>query len=218
MGWWWSPRATSEDAPLTPPTESNSANNSLSLSNSSGHEYGAVPKIQPSKVLPRDEVSEQELTAWLNQLESQFDEESASSKTLSKPRPRKPDDISPDSLYPTEISCRTALDYALFCQSFGGQFVNVYRYGTFRSCSNHWQDFWLCMRTRRWDQKVRESAIADHYRKKVIKYKQGPSSEDVWEMRTEPVKDAFQGDLEALEREVAEWRRQNPGAKEPWEQ
>ena len=74
------------------------------------------------------------------------------------------------------------------------------------------------MRTRQWEKGDREKAIADHYRKKAIKYKQGPSSEDVWEMRTEPVKDAFQGDLEALEREVAEWRKQNPGVKEPWEQ
>ncbi len=73
------------------------------------------------------------------------------------------------------------------------------------------------MRTRQWQKEDRERAIADHYRKKAVKYKQGPSSEDVWEMRTEPVKDAFQGDLEALEREVAEWRRQNPGSKEPWE-
>ena len=74
------------------------------------------------------------------------------------------------------------------------------------------------MRTKKWEKEERERTIADHYRRKAIKYKQGPSSEDVWEMRTEPVKDAFQGDLEALEREVAEWRRQNPGAKEPWEQ
>ena len=40
-----------------------------------------------------------------------------------------PADISPDALYPAEMSCRSALDYAMFCQSFGGQFVNVYRYG-----------------------------------------------------------------------------------------
>jgi Protein of unknown function (DUF3128) len=155
------------------------------------------------------------LAAWLRELESEFKPNSAL-KTITKSNPRDPDDSSSDSFYPTAISCRSAFDYAFFCQSFGGQFVNVYRYGTFRSCSNHWQDFWLCMRTRQWDKAEREKAIADHYRKKVIKYKQGPSSEDVWEMRTEPVKDAFQGDLEALERQMEEWRRENPGVKEPW--
>jgi len=52
--------------------------------------------------------------------------------------------------------------------------------------------------------------IADHYRKKAVKYKMGPSSEDVWEPRTEPAMDAFQGDFEALEKEmkIAEQREE----------
>ena len=73
------------------------------------------------------------------------------------------------------------------------------------------------MRTRNWDQKDRKKAIQDHYRKKAVKYKTGPSSEDVWEVRMEPVKDAFQGNLEELERQVEEWKKANPGVKEPWE-
>lgn len=67
------------------------------------------------------------------------------------------------------------------------------------------------MRTRQWEKKKRERAIADHYRKKAIKYKQGPSSEDVWEMRTEPIQNAFKGNLEEVERVVAEWKKENPG-------
>jgi len=50
--------------------------------------------------------------------------------------------------------------------------------------------------------------IADHHRKKAVKYKTGPSSEDVWELRTEPATDAFQGDFKALEKEMkiaAQW-------------
>ena len=73
------------------------------------------------------------------------------------------------------------------------------------------------MRTRNWDQKDRKKAIQDHYRKKAVKYKTGPSSEDVWEVRMEPVKDAFQGNLEELERQVEVWKKANPGVKEPWE-
>ena len=46
--------------------------------------------------------------------------------------------------------------------------------------------------------------IQEHYRQRAVKYKVGPSSEDVWEVRTEPVQGAFQGDLEALEKEEAE--------------
>lgn len=128
-----------------------------------------------------------------------------------------PADISPDALYPSEMSCRSALDYAMFCQSFGGQFVNVYRFGEFRSCKNHWSDFWLCMRTRSWDEQERATAIQDHFRKKAVKWKTGPSSEDVWDVRTEPVKGAFQESLEDLEAKIAEWKKANPGVPDPWD-
>ncbi len=215
MGWWWN-TGTSKEVPSTPAVLSTVVDDDRRPSPPPA-QLESIQSPQPSKVLTRDEESEKELADWLRKLDSES-KQHTSSKQSSNPKSRNSGDISPDSLYPREISCRSTFDYAFFCQSFGGQFVNVYRYGTFRSCSNHWQDFWLCMRTRQWEKEDRERAIADHYRKKSIKYKQGPSSEDVWEMRTEPVKDAFQGDLEALEREVAEWRKQNPGTKEPWEQ
>lgn len=126
-------------------------------------------------------------------------------------------DISPEALYPAEMSCRSALDYAMFCQSFGGQFVNVYRYGEFRSCNNHWADFWLCMRTRNWDEQDRAQAIQNHNRQKAVRYKTGRSSEDIWEVRTEPVKDAFQDSLEDLEAKITEWKQANPGVADPWD-
>ena len=56
------------------------------------------------------------------------------------------------------------------------------------------------MKTRTYEDKDRKNAIRDHYRKKAIKYKTGPSSEDVWDLRMEPVKDAFNGDFVAYER------------------
>lgn len=80
--------------------------------------------------------------------------------------------------------------------------MNVYRYGELRSCSEHWDNFWLCMRTRSWSDDLRKKAIRAHNRKKAIKYKTGPSSEDVWDVRLERVRDAFQGDFAALEREI----------------
>jgi hypothetical protein len=110
--------------------------------------------------------------------------------------------ISPESLYQDTMSCRNAFDYAFFCQSFGGQFVNVYRYGELRSCSDHWDNLWLCMKTRTWPEDLRKRAIRDHNRKKSIKYKTGPSSEDVWDVRLEPATESFKGDFAALEREM----------------
>jgi hypothetical protein len=103
------------------------------------------------------------------------------------------------------MSCRDAFDYAWFCQSPGGQWVNVYRYGEMRSCSQHWSDFWFCMRTKSYSPAEREEMIAQRNREKHAEKYEGRdkrSSEDVWEMRMQPVKGAFQGDFEALEREM----------------
>lgn len=36
--------------------------------------------------------------------------------------------------------------------------------------------------------------IQEHYRQRDAKYKLGPSSEDVWQVRTEPVEGAFERD------------------------
>lgn len=49
---------------------------------------------------------------------------------------------------------------------------------------------------------MRRKTIRDHNRKKAIKYKTGPSSEDVWDVRLDPAEKAFQGDFAALEREI----------------
>ncbi|OAP65731.1 hypothetical protein AYL99_01703 [Fonsecaea erecta] len=207
MSWWWKQKPASSsdggrgDAASVPQTQD---------------DVVTIPPVavpEPVKrTLTRDEQSEQELMEFLKELQTQADLEQAQ-RTNSKP-PTAPSsqqaslatDISPDSLYPAEISCRSAFDYAMFCQSFGGQFVNVYRYGSFRSCSNHWDDFWLCMKTRNWKKEDRETAIREHYRKKAVKWKTGPSSEDIWEVRREPVKDPFSGNLAELEAQMAEYK------------
>ena len=222
MGWWWTTGAPKQPAvatqiDLTDHSLPDQPAQSTSPIESFPESSFAEP---PKRALTREEQSNEELASWLQEIQSELEDNrySKPTKVLSahSPAPDVPDDISPDSLYPTEISCRSAFDYAFFCQSFGGQFVNVYRYGGFRSCSNHWQDFWLCMRTRKWVDKDRHKAIQDHYRKKAIKYKTGPSSDDVWRVRTEPVRDAFQGNLEELERQIEQWKKENPGITGPW--
>lgn len=214
MGWWWgSPQSTNTDSqavnnPNVPQLPKNGEDN-LPVTSSKAQD------------LSREEKANLEWAELLKELQEQASTEkderlkSTQSGTFLQSNPVV-NDISPDSLYPTELSCRSAFDYAMFCQSLGGQFVNVYRFGSYRSCSNHWEDFWLCMRTRNWDKKDREQAVRDHYRKKAVKYKTGPSSEDVWTVRTEPVKDAFQENLEVLESRIAEWKKANPHVPDPW--
>lgn len=175
------------------------------------------PSTQNAQPNPQNETlsrDEHELQQFLAAFEKSSNEADAKSRTSgsapglgssqSTPPGSTPSSIAPDSLYPDTMSCRSAFDYAFFCQSFGGQFVNVYRYGELRSCSEHWENFWLCMRTRSYGDQERARIMHDHYRKKAIKYKTGPSSEDVWDIRVAPVKQAFQGDFAALEKEMKE--------------
>ncbi|KAF2229907.1 hypothetical protein EV356DRAFT_509980 [Viridothelium virens] len=89
-----------------------------------------------------------------------------------------------DSQYPTTMSCRAAFDTAYWCQSPGGQFLSLYRYGHWRSCSQQWSDFWFCMRTRGLPAAQRAEVVRERYREKEARWRMGPNSEDVWEART----------------------------------
>ncbi|CAG8402750.1 unnamed protein product [Penicillium salamii] len=191
MGWLWgsSPKDTTKDTPQptpTPPTISEAPQQNV-----------------PPKTLTPDEQADLEFSQILADLRSE--DASLSKQTLtpegnvvSAPQSA----IAPESLYQDTMSCRNAFDYAFFCQSFGGQFVNVYRYGELRSCSEHWDNLWLCMKTRTWPEDLRRREIRDHNRKKAIKYKTGPSSEDVWDVRLDPATESFKGDFAALEKEI----------------
>jgi len=212
---WWPFGSSNNNASSTPPLS----------------KLESPPAEQPSPQLPtptpiKQELSREEQASLdfaellkeieIEQAKSQDQRGQAKQDGKSRSTPI-PADISPEALYPAELSCRSALDYAMFCQSFGGQFVNIYRYGEFRSCHNHWADFWMCMRTRNWEEKDRAKAIQDHYRMKAVQWKTGPSSEDIWDVRREPVKDAFQESLEDLEAKITEWKQANPGVPDPWD-
>jgi hypothetical protein len=71
----------------------------------------------------------------------------------------------------------------------GGQWNAVYRYGEMRSCSEHWDDFWFCMRTKSYSPEMRAKAVQAHYRnKEYAKYgAEKPSSEDIWQSRDDTV-------------------------------
>ncbi|KAK1145455.1 hypothetical protein N8T08_004330 [Aspergillus melleus] len=202
MGWLWNSSSPKETSPI-PPTPSPPQQQPPS-----DPQTPASPPPPPP--LTREEQADAEFKKLLASLEGDINsgsrkdsQQTTSSTTESGAGSTTPSSsIAPESLYPDTMSCRSAFDYAFFCQSFGGQFVNVYRYGELRSCSEHWDNFWLCMKTRTWSEASRKKAIRDHNRMKAIKFKTGPSSEDVWDLRTEPVQKAFEGDFVALERQM----------------
>jgi hypothetical protein len=50
------------------------------------------------------------------------------------------------------------------------------------------------MRSKGYPEHKKGKLIADHYRQRAAKYKTGPSSEDIWKVRTEPLEGAFMED------------------------
>lgn len=107
--------------------------------------------------------------------------------------------ITPADLYPITLNCRAAFDAAFHCQSVGGQFKAVYHHGSMRDCSPLWSHFWFCVKTnrRRMRDEERQGRVLEHYRVREMKYRTGPSSEDVWVQRETMLVGAFGGDLEA---------------------
>jgi hypothetical protein len=162
MGWLWSSSAS--------PTEILDASRTNSVATPAQPELAPSPSSQPenpptpSKQQPtRDEIAESELRSLLEELEA--DIRPSSTKYNRVPRtPSQHSGISKPSnmtleeeLLPTDMSCRQAFDAAFYCQSLGGQFNNLYRYGGIRSCSENWKDFWFCMRTKSYTPDLKES-------------------------------------------------------------
>lgn len=120
-------------------------------------------------------------------------ENKTTSSELTEDIPDSQKRLSPlaESLLPTEMNCEQAFNLAYYCQSLGGQFTSLYRYGGMRSCSENWNDFWFCMRVKSYPAgEVKDNMIREHYRnKELAKYGPGkPSSEDVWRERRSRVK------------------------------
>ncbi|KAK6502973.1 hypothetical protein TWF481_008009 [Arthrobotrys musiformis] len=142
------------------------------------------PSPPQSTTKSRDDVAEEELSALL--------------KTLSSEDPLSKESLPPqnfqDTLYPTTMSCREAFDELYFCYSLGGQFKNLYRYGTYRQCEDKSSDFWFCMKTKMYGPNTKKEMIVKYHKEKEAeKYKRGPSSEDIWKVRTVPLEGQFMG-------------------------
>ncbi|KAI4275033.1 MAG: hypothetical protein L6R38_005972 [Xanthoria sp. 2 TBL-2021] len=169
---------------------------------------GPPPNTSPVSPPPQNDSSDAELQAFLSSLETtprpnDSPQRSIPDKDSSSPTPSCSSDlITPSTLLPSTISCQSAFDSAFYCQSLGGQFNNVYRYGTLRDCREQWKQFWFCMKTNRGflGDEEREKRVREHYKLREMKYRVGPSSEDVWKPRTRMVEGAFDRSLEEDER------------------
>ncbi|KAJ8064820.1 hypothetical protein OCU04_007128 [Sclerotinia nivalis] len=186
-----------------------------------------------TKPLSRDEIAEQELNYFIRELEADTHpsstkynrvprdpppEPSHSQSSTQTPPQNDPSEPLSTQLLPTTMSCRTAFDAAFYCQSFGGQFNNLYRYGTARDCSESWSDFWFCMKTRtyadnekaklikaRWIQKEKRKYGDQEDKNKEL----GKSSDDVWKGREQRLEwgEAFCVEEPKWTGSDDEWRR-----------
>ncbi|KAG5998320.1 hypothetical protein E4U52_000655 [Claviceps spartinae] len=216
MGWLWSsssqpspqeeqPTAPSLEAPAAPTTQQASTPNDsadkqlqefLQLIHTAGDE-SSKPISPPPPTNPSEDTKPSVLS-WLSQ--------KAKAATNNKPDEAPILDPLSESLFPTEMDCAQTFELAWSCSSLGGQFLSMYRHGNMRECSENWDDFWFCMRTRAYSGTVKADLIKQHYRNKAYRKYGGdkPSSEDVWERRTEkvPLGSAFNTPLPVTEEEV----------------
>ncbi|KAF2398407.1 hypothetical protein EJ06DRAFT_532159 [Trichodelitschia bisporula] len=198
MQWWWS--SGSKDPLNSSAMETpDSSPESLSANPSSPPKSSPATPSSAPDAEPRPELREQARAAYREAMRKTETDLSEFMPVFSDPQPTgshsvaHPDDP-PLAPFPRHMSCRDAFDAAFYCQSLGGQFNSVYRYGTMRSCSEHWAQFWFCMRTRGRNAERKAELIEDFYRKKNERLVSGPSSNDVWEERTERVQRAFDWD------------------------
>jgi len=218
MGWIWSspgPKAEPENSQTPEAAPKVSSQSSTTPAN-------PPPSSSSNPQLTRDELAESELRSFLQDLEA--DIHTSSAKYNRVPQPPTPHaDPSPtarrrapsphtsleEELLPKEMTCRTAFDAAFYCQSLGGQFNNLYRYGGIKSCSEHWNEFWFCMKTRSTGDEQKVGMIRDYYRRKGLKYKLGPSSEDVWQARDKKLEwgEAFSVPVEEQLVSDEEWNK-----------
>lgn len=206
MGWLWSSEESHDDVEPFPSTQSSPQ--SPPPDSFPPTDNNATTKAPPT----RDEVADAELLEFLKSIQDEpapqapasilFKTRTPTTVPYSVPESTPTSEpITPTTIHPTTMSCRSTFDLAFYCQSIGGQFNSIYRQGTIRNCGQLWGDFWFCIRTNRsWmSDKERQERVLDRYRKRDRKYVDGPSSEDVWKARETMVVGAFGGDFEAVE-------------------
>ena len=215
MGWLWSSNASDSATKATPNETSSSPPNegSVALTEEQRMRIFGRPSSTPSSSAPsRENQADAELEALIQEFSSSDPTNISKARTalekseqtalpaqdrheplaISRTLPDGSLDISPSAILPRTMSCRQAFDQAFYCQSLGGKFNDIYRYGHLRPCSEQWGAFWFCMRTRTLPDHEKEVEVARFYRERDEKRKaERGSSEDVWEIRTRAVERAF---------------------------
>ncbi|KAF2863713.1 hypothetical protein K470DRAFT_254609 [Piedraia hortae CBS 480.64] len=199
MGWWWS--FSSDDK---------SSNSSVASLTDGQKEriFGVCPQPQPQPQGANPNPNpDEEWTALIKSFEAPSSTPEPSTQT---PNPHPPEDkpqphdrylpdgslnIHPDSLYPVAMSCRQAFDQVFYCQSLGGKFNDVYRFGSVQDCSDQWAAFWFCMRNRTIPAKDKQCMVRNFYKERDERRKREKgSSEDIWPLRTKALERAFDKD------------------------
>ncbi|KAI1493014.1 hypothetical protein F5X96DRAFT_296263 [Biscogniauxia mediterranea] len=231
MGWLWaSPSAkgenTSSSSSQQLPSQQSTPNNSENTTNNDKPtESPSSSSSSSSSSTPYNPYADPELVRFMTQLNTELrsstspstpssSSPSSSSSWFSSPPDPAPAPLDPlsESLLPRKMSCQQSFDQAFYCNSFGGQWMSVYRTGAARSCSEYWSEFWFCMRARSMRAgEARDNTVRDYYRRRELaRYGPGrPSSTDVWEPRTERLApgEAFSQPYVAPEVDDEEWRR-----------
>jgi hypothetical protein len=144
MGWWWSSDSTA--APVAQPASSETIQTPTPVSTTTHRE--APKKASPDSDFealfasfekpssPTLSAPQPSVTAHQIQHVTPAPKEtptnyvpSPSGSIEQQSETDAPLDISPEALYPRQMSCRQAFDQAFYCQSLGGKFNDIYRYG-----------------------------------------------------------------------------------------
>lgn len=223
MGWLWSSKpASAAPSSETAPTNTSSQTPSPDSADASPPPQQSADDIEIQKFMeffkaeeaaasqaprkPQDEKPSP-LPEWLLKMVAPKD-----NPLVKEPDAPRRSPLS-ESLLPTDMSCRQAFDAAWGCNSVGGQWNAVYRYGEMRSCSEKWDDFWFCMRNKSHSGPVKDELVRSHYRNREFNKYYAPgraSSEDIWEAREKKVEpgSVFGEAIELPSVGDDEWRRQ----------
>ncbi|KAH8119640.1 hypothetical protein DFH11DRAFT_1566191 [Phellopilus nigrolimitatus] len=83
--------------------------------------------------------------------------------------------------------CMSLLDDFLSCNALGFQLKSLYRYGGQAVCGRKMEDFKFCMSLKSLDQDEKREAWIRRRAEWWATRRLAKSSEDVWDMRTEPL-------------------------------
>ena len=201
-----SPFDTSSEPTLHDPAQVDPSTSEPPLSSS--HSEENPDTSLPPRKRTRDEIANSEFLLYLKAIQARSKAEAhlddndddedddlydlPTSTDSVSPRPL----LTPRHLYPSSVSCQQFFELSFKCQSPGGQILHLYRYGTFRSCAQHWNNFWWCMRTNH-SFALNEGDRAERVRRRYweqdqrVRARKWGCSEDVWRQRKERVVDGW---------------------------